>query len=121
MLFRSYLVEADGKIDTVEEYFYDDNGNLVKETYTTNDNTYQMITEYSYDANGYMIEETVTINSQGTEYKQSVEFTNDANGNMIKAESKESGEVIQTITYEYKLVYFPYELSDPMQNFLIVN
>ncbi|MBQ4120421.1 MAG: hypothetical protein IJD35_00250 [Clostridia bacterium] len=120
-LTKYYLVEADGKIDTVEEYFYDANGNLIKETYTTNDNTYQTITEYSYDANGYMIQETDTVNSRGTEFKQSVDFIYDANGNMVKAESKESGEVVQTFLYEYKLVYFPSELSGPMQDFLSAN
>ena len=131
---------------TVTDYIYDEKGNLHKEV-----DPYQ-IYEYTYDENGNMTKVVVSDAEDGSIYSTNV-ITYDENGKMVKAIGTDSDGKTATTTYsydengnlvyglsdpyagiegakgehkfEYKLVYYPFDLSDEafaamMENFTLV-
>ena len=106
LLTESYKY-ADGLGESVTEYTYNVNGDVVKKAqkylYTyegvTNESAGECI-DYTYDANRNLIKEVRTHNSD----KEIFDFTYDANGNVIKESYSvvnQSGNIFVYHTYDY--------------------
>ncbi len=83
---------------SISDYTYDANGNLIKEVYTSSSGS-KSISDHTYDANGNLIKEVET-DSDGD--KEIYDYTYDANGNLIKeVETDSDGDrYISDYTYD---------------------
>ena len=109
-LTKVVKIHFDSKSETYE-YTYDNASNVVKEEYTNINNIKDTI-EYTYDSDGRLIKE-ISYSSENEDRKNIYDYTYDANGNLIKSVStNHAGTVIDSTEIEYKLIYFPFEMTD---------
>ncbi len=115
-LTKIVKVASDGKTE-MYEYTYDDNSNMVKKEYTNRNNS-KDVNEYTYDSEGRVIKE-VSYSSENEDRKTVYDYTYDENGNLIKsATTNHAGTVTNSTEIEYKLVYFPFEMTDMVNDII---
>ena len=90
------FITPEGDVDSVFEYFYNEDGLLIKSAYGYEG--YSQTTEYAYDADGNNVS-AVMSDSDG--YTSSLEYTYDENRNKTKTTVKNSDGQDYTINYTY--------------------
>jgi len=96
----------DSVVDTVVELQYDDNGNVIEEIMTGE--TYKVIFNYTYDQYGYLVEKT----QKSDTYQDKLIFTYDNNGNVTQIEI-----IMSYPEQSDRVIYYTYKYDD--QNNLI--
>ena len=115
-LTKIVKIGFDGKAETYE-YTYDDASNMVKKEYTNTNNSKDII-EYTYDNEGRIIKE-ISYSSENEDRKTIYDHTYDANGILIKSvTTNHAGNIIDSTEIEYKLIYFPFEMTDMINDII---
>lgn len=95
----TYIWEEDDEIETeINEYTYDNSGNIISETWSDDSGIYCTLT-YSYDDHGSLIR-TITSYRDDEDYVTNYQHTYDSLGNIIKTVKSEDGEE-RVYTYVY--------------------
>ena len=105
-----------GTTYTLAEYFYDENGNLTKETHGGMDGIWAS-SEYSYDENGNVIKEIYSDIYGGA---STTERTFDAYGNKLTETTVHTDGSTESYAYTYKLAYITYEMNQNVEILLMV-
>ena len=107
------LKDDGGNVVSIEEYFYDENGQNVKIDCTKNgeiDSFY----DFTYNEAGHLIREYHEDKGEGEEedFSYTSEYTNDEHGNIIKDHTKYNDNTEWIRESSFKLVYVPFEYSE---------
>ena len=103
----SQVVLYDGEFEVMNIVkTYNENGMIIKEVCTFDDGSQEYL-DYYYDANGNCIKNVFTDSSGETVY----DFTYDEHGNVIKEICTGSDGSVQYVNTKYELVYIPYGIT----------
>ena len=100
--------DADGNITWTEDYLYNEQGKLLKITYTYDGEELEA-TEYTYDEKGRLLSDIYRDTEDG--YIHSSEYTYTADGRTEHLHIQMPGEFDDTQELSHKLVYIPFEYT----------
>ena len=109
-----------GGQDETLEYFYDEHGNVIKYTFSYGIGISKLspftVEEYKHDDKGNI---TKKITTQGDNHSETILYTYDEHGNVIKRKRIRltSVTVHETTETEYKLVYLPCGLTEDISEY----
>ena len=101
--------DADGNMTWTEDYLYNEQGKLLKITYTYDGEELEA-TEYTYDEKGRLLSDIYRDTEDG--YIHSSEYTYTADGRTEHFSIKVPGEYEDTQELSHKLVYIPFEYTE---------
>lgn len=116
ILKRVKLDENNNQVG-LEEFFYDQNGNLIKTNFAEN-NLLSLSIEYTYNEKNQLVSKNI---KESSDRFSTYSYTYDDNGNIVKTQRTTNDSYEEVCESDFKLVYVPFEYSDTEWKTIVEN